>query len=68
MAPEENLGEVFVLLGLALLCRTDDVNPGRGELDGLGSVHLVEVDTGGLRQQVLGLFVWLEEDCSVMLR
>ena len=60
MAPEENLGEVFVLpakAGLTVLGRTNDVNPGRWELDGLGSVDLVEVDAGGLGQQVGGLFV-----------
>ena len=56
MAPEEDLGEVFVLpakAGLTVLGRTNDVNPGRWELDGLGSVDLVEVDTGGLSQQVI---------------
>lgn len=56
MAPEENLAEMFVLLsqaGLTLLARTEDVDPGRRELDGLGSVDLVEVDTGGLSQQVI---------------
>ena len=54
MAPEENLGEVFVLLsqaGLTLLGGTEDVHPGGRELDGLRSVDLVKVDTGGLRQQ-----------------
>ena len=56
MAPEENLAEMFVLLsqaGLTLLARTEDVDPGGWELDGLGSVDLVEVDTGGLSQQVI---------------
>ena len=74
MAPGEDLAEVSVLLagqtglaGLALLGRTYDVNTGRGELDGLRPVHLVQVDAGGLRQQRVGESVWLEEDCSVML-
>ena len=56
MTPEENLGEMFVLLwqlGLILFAGTEDVNPGRRELDGLRSVDLVEVDTGGLSQQVI---------------
>ena len=57
MAPEENLAEMFVLLagqpGLALLAGPEDVHPGRRELDGLRSVDLVEVDTGGLSQQVI---------------
>lgn len=73
MAPGEDLAEVSVLLagqaGLALLGRTYDVNTGRGELDGLRPVHLVQVDAGGLGQQLVWLAVWLEEqDCSVILR
>ena len=58
MAPEENLAQVFVLLpDLTLLCGADDVHPGGRELDGLGSVDLVEVDAGGLGQQGRGLSV-----------
>ena len=71
VASEEDLAEVLVLLagqaGLTFLGRTNDVDPGRGELDGLRPVHLVQVDAGGLRQQRVGESVWLEEDCSVML-
>jgi len=54
VAPEENLAEVLFLLGqagLTVLGGTEDVHPGRRELDGLRSVDLVEVDTGGLCQQ-----------------
>ena len=70
MTSEEDLAQLFVLPGpswLGLLCWTTDVHPGRGELDGLRPVHLVQVDAGGLRQQRVGESVWLEEDCSVML-
>ena len=51
MSPGEDLAEVFVLLGqagLTLLGGTEDVHPGWRELDGLRSVDLVKVDTGGL--------------------
>ena len=70
MTSEEDLAQLFVLPSptwLCLLCWTTDVYPGRGELDGLRPVHLVQVDAGGLRQQRVGESVWLEEDCSVML-
>ena len=51
VSPEENPGDMFVLL--TVLCRTNDVNPWWRELDGLRSVDLVEVDTGGLSQHLV---------------